>query len=249
MTGASHLKADAPCQDAHLCVAVQNGDGRNVLILAVADGAGSAKLGGEGAAIATKSIVAQAKAWLADDGSIRKLDQRRVSDWIDGVRECIASAAGEARLTMRDYASTLLFALVDEGASAFVQIGDGAIVTSEDPSLWDVQYWPQHGQYANQTFFVTDDEAHKNMKFAHGLQPVREIVVTTDGLERVLLDTIERRAHAPAFERMLQPLRNVASGGHNEGLSHALAAYLASPAVSTRTDDDVTLVIGARLGL
>lgn len=248
VAGASHRAAGTPCQDQHRCSVATDALGNATLIAVVSDGAGSARLGAAGAGLTTAGMHDAAAAWLADGGSIRTLTHERVAGWLEGVRAAIAAEAAAGGAEARDYAATLLIALIDEGAAAFGQIGDGAIVTSDTAGDWAAQFWPKHGVYANQTFFVTDEGAHERLSFAHSLYPICEVAVFTDGLERVLLDFAERRAHAPAFERMLTPLRAAGDGGHAEALSSALGGYLASPAVASRSDDDITLVIGTRRG-
>lgn len=247
VTGTSHASTGTGCQDAHRCGVITDTAGNSVLAVVVSDGAGSALMGAAGSAIVTSTMLEQATAWLSDGGTVRSLDASRVRDWLDGVRENIANEAGTAGMQMRDYAATLLLALVDDFHSAFAQMGDGAIVTSDKTGEWDPEFWPQHGMFANQTYFVTDDGAGERLTFAQGLRPIRELAVFSDGLERVLLNQAERRAHPPAFEKMLQPLRAVGDCGHASTLSEALSRYLASTPVTTRTDDDVTLVIASRI--
>ena len=67
---------------------------------------------------------------------------------------------------LRDYASTLLAALVGAEAAAFMQIGDGAIVIANRQSNgWAYLFWPQHGVFANTTNFVTSKDASQRMDF------------------------------------------------------------------------------------
>src|SRR6185436_9273324 len=61
VTGTSHLKSGLPCQDAHACRALPGG-----VILAVADGAGSAERSAEGARCAADSVLTALEASLAD---------------------------------------------------------------------------------------------------------------------------------------------------------------------------------------
>jgi hypothetical protein len=246
VTGTSHKASLKECQDAHRCAHLRGPRGNSVLAVVVSDGAGSAQAGAVGAAIVTSGLLARAEAWVGDGQTIGGLNRATFLSWLDGVRESIAEGACSDNLQMRDYAATLLFAMVDEHASVFAQIGDGALVTSDGPRDWAAQFWPQHGPYANQTYFVTDLPAHGQLSFAHGLQPVDELAVFTDGLERVLLDFAERRAHVPVFEKMLHPLRNSEGLGHVEALSAALTAYLTSAPIVARADDDLTLVIASR---
>jgi hypothetical protein len=246
VAGSSHVAVGAGCQDAHCC-SLMTGPGDNpVLVAIVSDGAGSAEQAATGSALVTASLMDQIAAWLASGGTVKTLQRRTVGEWLDGVRELIAVEAGTANLPMRAYAATLLLALTDDRNAAFAQIGDGAIVTADASGEWGCEFWPHHGIFANQTYFVTDDGVHANLRFAHGLQPVVELVVFSDGLERVLLNMDEHRAHAPAFDKMLHPLRAVGSSGHITDLSAALTRYLGTTAITSRTDDDVTLVIATR---
>lgn len=246
VAGTSHLASGTGCQDSHRCEVMTDAAGHDVFIAAVSDGAGSAKQGASGSAITTAVLMEQCSAWLRTSGTVRSLDADRMRDWLDGVRENIANEAGSTGLEMRDFAATLLFVAIDGTSSAFAQIGDGAIVTSEKPGEWDAEFWPQRGTYANQTYFVTDDTAHEQLLFAQSIRTNREVAVFTDGLERLLLNYAEHQAHGPAFEKMLQPLRTAESSGHIIALSDALSRYLTSSPVTTRTDDDVTLVIASR---
>jgi hypothetical protein len=246
IAGASHRAAETPCQDRHRCDLVAAGADNPTLIAVVSDGAGSARRGARGAELATELVAAEALVWLRGGGSVRDLDRTRVAGWLERVRAAIFGEAEACASEPRDFAATLLFALLDARTAAFGQIGDGAIVTSAEPGEWLTQWWPRHGTYANQTFFITDADAPERLAFGHSLFPITEVALFTDGLERVLLDFGVREPHGPAFESMLGPLRAADGAGHMERLSSALAGYLASPAVASRTGDDITLVIGTR---
>jgi serine/threonine protein phosphatase PrpC len=61
--GTSHLEKNTPCQDAHTCLQTPNGE----LLLAVADGAGSAERSQEGAQLAVKQAVSTLMSALQSD--------------------------------------------------------------------------------------------------------------------------------------------------------------------------------------
>ena len=246
VVGASHRAAGTPCQDRHRCELIAGTADNGTLVAVVSDGAGSARHGERGAALATELLSEAAAAWFRNGGSVRDLDRTRVVGWLERLRAAIAGEAEACGGEPRDFAATLLLACLDERTAVFGQIGDGAIVTSAKPGEWLAQWWPKHGIYANQTFFLTDADAPERLSFGHSLLPIGEVALFTDGLERVLLDFSVREPHGPAFERMLGPLRAAGGTNHVESLSGALAGYLASPAVASRTDDDITLVIGTR---
>ena len=105
--------------------------------------------------------------------------------------------------------------------------------------------WPQSGEYANCTWFVTDDELASRVEFA-SVEGVHEIALLTDGLQGLALRFLGREAHGPFFEPMFARLRRERSG-RGTRLDGELRAFLDSPAVNRRTDDDKTLVLATRL--
>src|SRR5262249_22636469 len=101
------------------------------------------------------------------------------------------------------------------------------------------------GEYAATTFFVTDDP-QPSIQFCFVDNPIQEIAVFSDGLERLVLDFSSHSAHAPFFEKMFAPL-STASTGRNRDLSRALKKFLDGPSVCDRTDDDKTLILARRM--
>jgi hypothetical protein len=243
--GASHEVASLPCQDVHRVMLITTGTDP-LLVVAVADGAGSASHAETGARVAVAAICELIAAWSAGGGNLSQLNWQGFSGWIDGVREQIAETASQTDGQMRDYACTLLVAVVGEGHAAFGQLGDGAIVVLTPEKEWSWVFWPQHGPYANTTYFVTDDTALDQFEFEVGERRIDEIGMFTDGLEQLVLNLQQRTVHEPFFKRMLYPLRRSNSVGMNRSLSEHLASYLSSPAVRERADDDVTLVLASR---
>ena len=71
---------------------------------------------------------------------------------------------------------------------------------------------------------------------------VLDAALLSDGLQLLALDYAHRAAHRPFFAPFLQALRSAPQGE----LTVPLAEYLASEAISRRTDDDRTLVLATR---
>ena len=245
VAGASHVAAKLPCQDAH--ATLLSGGPDPVLVIAVSDGAGSAVSGGTGAALTVAAIIEQAKAHFDHGGRTGELQQADIAAWLDGVRERIAEHAGCADAAMPDYAATLLVAILGPDAAVFAQIGDGAMVVAEADGGWTAVFWPQHGEYANTTYFVTEDRAHAQLEFVKRDCPIAEIAVFTDGLEQLALDHRTRAAHSPFFGRMLTPIRVAEGQGEKPDLSQFLQLFLTSPQITARAGDDLTLVVASRL--
>lgn len=156
-------------------------------------------------------------------------------------RRAIEDAARERNAPIREFACTLLGAIVTATWSLFVQIGDGAIVAANTEDFAPI-FWPSHGEYANETHFLTDAEPHHVQCLVTSDRPTR-LAMFTDGLERVALRIADRAAHQPFFGALFTSL--AAEHTSEAAFSHALHAWLASDRLSTRTDDDLTLVLAA----
>ena len=243
--GTSHEKTDAPCQDAGRCRVVRALDGREVLVAAVADGAGSATLSQEGAALAVKSFLEEFGAVAAMHSDLEDLDLRFVQEWVVRLNAEIVEMA-EAGRTSRDYACTFLGAVVGPDHAVYVQVGDGAIVASgPKPGVYDWVFWPQHGEFANQTNFVTMEQVLDVLEFRSVPGRIEEIALFSDGLERLVLNLAAKTVHSPALAPVFGWLAGTQPDAGGE-MSDALVAYLSSSHVNGRTDDDKTLVMATR---
>jgi hypothetical protein len=214
------------------------------LLAIVADGAGSASHGGRGAAIACETGSAAIEQWVQQATSLASLSPEAVTSWVSAIRQSLDHAAAAKGLTPRDFACTLLGAVIGVKAAVFFQIGDGAIVIGDGRDFQPV-FWPETGEYANMTYFVTDTDALDHLQVALVLSPPDEVAMFSDGLQRLALVYESQTAYTPFFEPMFTPLRQVELTACDR-LSDQLACFLASPKVNERTDDDKTLVLATR---
>jgi Protein phosphatase 2C len=250
VTGVGHRRREEPGQDVSACALVPGADGSELLVACVADGAGSAPRGGDGAraACATFADAVAADLTQGEASPVAGSDawSRFVADWLTGFHGAVAAQADSDGGRARDYACTFLGAVVAPDRAALVQIGDGAIVVDVgDPGEYRAFVWPQRGEYANETFFATDPAAFGLIACEVFDRRIEEIALLTDGLQGMVLDQQHQLPHAPFFGRMFRVLRG-APPGHSPTLSSALATFLGSPSVHQRTDDDVTLVLATR---
>lgn len=246
VVGTSHAKTGAPCQDAGSCRVVQAHDGRDVLLAAVADGAGSAKRSEAGAALAVGMFLDEFGEAVVADPDLRGLDQAFVAAWLDRVRDGIAALADTEGLEPRDFACTFLAAVVGQSHLVCFQVGDGAIVVA-DQEVGDYcwVFWPQHGEFANTTNFITQERVEEVLVFERSQRSIQEIALFTDGIERLVLDLSAKSVHAPALRPIFDWLASTEPAA-SDGPAAALVAYLDSEHVSRRTDDDKTLVMATR---
>jgi hypothetical protein len=152
------------------------------------------------------------------------------------------TASGE-NADLNDFACTFLGVAASETETVFVQIGDGAIVYSCEPDVFRLFAVPQQGEYANTTNFVTDKNASENLQFQYFENRIEELAIFTDGLQRLAIDFQSKQPHQPFFRSMLAPLR-VKHPATN--LEEKLSAFLNSPKINERTDDDKTLILASR---
>lgn len=245
VAGTSHRDAGHPCADACAVRVLPTSGGGRLLVAVAADGAGTSERAPEGARLACEAILEQAalRALEKKPRDLQELGRGDVLPWLDAVRRRIDGAASSQGLVSRDFSCTLLVALVDERSALFFQIGDGAIVYRGEDGAYAPALWPQNGEYANCTWFVTDGNAAARVQLA-AAPKVHEVALLTDGLQGLALRFVSREAHGPFFEPMFARLRAEAG---SDGLTGELRAFLESPAVNQRTDDDKTLVLATRL--
>jgi serine/threonine protein phosphatase PrpC len=227
-------------QDAFACF-LAGGDAPAFCAI-VCDGAGSAAYGGQGASLTCRILsVALRRHFcgrpdLPDDGQLWA--------WVDLARDAISAAAQRKGSNRRAFASTLVMLVVGVDGVLVGHIGDGAVVGREQDGLWRSLSWPDNGEYASTTYFVTDDPAPKLRlsRFDGGMDA---FALFSDGIEDLALDQKATIPHEPFFRTMIGPLDVAAEPGKNRRLSAALAQFLGSARVGERTDDDKSLILAS----
>lgn len=214
------------------------------MLLACADGAGSALRSEIGSRLACDSVIESAESWLADGTPPAKLQDSDLEAWVLEAIHRIIDEAERQQLRPRDLACTFLFAMISEHGAAFAQLGDGAIVVGVGEEYVPI-FWPQGGEYANQTFFLTDTEALTRVQYDRWNGPIDEVALFTDGIQSLVLHYASQSASTPIFARLFATLSQRPPGEPDEG-SFSLARFLDSPAVNQRTDDDKTLLLASR---
>jgi len=259
VAGTAHARAGEPCADASAVRVLKGRGGDSLLVAVAADGAGASARAKEGARLACDAIVDQARQWIsrplpkkrsrrgnaARPNDLSSFARDDVARFVDKARARLVAAARRESQDERDFSCTLLVALVDQHSGVFFQIGDGAIVYQAEDGRYVPALWPQSGEYANCTWFLTDPDASTRVQAARA-KGVHEVALLTDGLQGLALHFVSRAAHGPFFAPMFTRLRGIRPT-RPRGLAGELRAFLDSPAVNQRTDDDKTLVLATRL--
>ena len=244
--GTSHIKTGFPCQDSTGVEFVDTADGQ-VLVCAVSDGAGSAAHSDVGSRQAVIKSIELVRRFLSNGGQVGSIDAWTAVDWLASVRNSIFAIAEEANSTSREFACTLLVAIIAPETAAFFQIGDGAMVIScENEEAWSSVIWPQHGEYANSTTFVTSANSLEVMEFKRMDCRVERFASFSDGIENLVLHYATKAVHAPFFSGMVGPVEKLNVPGLSERLSRSLVDYLSSNEICDRTDDDKSLILASR---
>ncbi|MEZ1314806.1 PP2C family serine/threonine-protein phosphatase [Pseudomonas fluorescens] len=233
--GTSHMRMGTRKQDAYTVMRISP----HTFCAVVSDGAGSASYGGQGASLLCRSLMADFRTWFEHHDDLP--DGEVILCWIDQVRDRLSEAAARRGVTRRQFAATLVMLVVFKNCVLALQIGDSALVARKD-GVWEALCWPENGEFASTTYFVTDDPEVRLHTFHLDLE-YDAFALFSDGLESVALEHATQRPFARFFDPMIKPVDQVEGEGRLVELSGALARYLDSPAFCERTDDDKTLIL------
>lgn len=236
--GTSHANSGQPCQDycRHQKFVA---NGRHYIALALSDGAGSASHSHLGSKIAVKTALRTIAEIAKTDGNF---DKNAALDILKKSKQKVVQIAERQNLPPRQLACTLLFAVITQEESIFVQLGDGGWVALAGSSLMPVT-WPLRGEFANETFFLTSENHIENFQFEAVRFPLDAIAGFTDGIQPVALNYAARSAHKPFFEQLFKVLK---VSQEPEKLHTPLVDFLSVESLNERTDDDKTLILAAR---
>jgi len=234
--GTSHHKTGSPCQDAH-GYHVTN----EYVIVAVADGLGSAGKSLEGAGLAAKTAVEvlchRIKNKMPSDSSGWT---QVLTDTFIGVREALEKTAQASGSSLRDYHTTLIAVIVTNEWLAVGHIGDGAVVALFPGDAMETVSTPEQGEYVNEVTPITSPKALDLVRFAIFPAQVKAVALLTDGLQNLSINAATGKPFtpffAPFFEAAVQEIDTADA-------SIQLADFLSSDRVCAKTDDDKTLVI------
>lgn len=247
IVGSAHESGALPCQDSSISEVVRSKATGEILLAGVSDGAGSAKLSHIGSKIVLGTFLKICKAWIEEEGDIDP--EHLFQIWLEECRQTIHREAKKLGAEFRDFAATAILAVVWHNKAAFFQIGDGCIVVDcfddnlpEDYSSW--VFWNDRLDVeVNVTTFVTSYDAWRKAECVIYPVRVKHLALFTDGIEHGVMHNKTQSAHQKFFERCFNPLKN---RKNSDGISEALEKMLDSPAISSFSDDDKSLVLAVR---
>jgi hypothetical protein len=241
--GTSHLKTeDGVCQDAHRCVITQD-VGRITCV--VSDGAGSATRSADASRFICDQLVMLVSRAPEDDVHTEGYARRIISE----LRLALEELAEAEDVPLRQFACTLLVAIVTDSVCTFWQLGDGAICFREaGQEEYRVAIWPSKGEYANTTYFLTDSNASDELEWDSVEMQIADVAVFSDGLERLALNFKTQEAHTKFFTGLFPHLYHKPAGEALD-IQTQLAQFLTSDRINAKTDDDKTIILATRESL
>ncbi len=242
--GTSHQRRDESCQDYSCirCLPINKNSDRWFLFAAVADGAGTAKFSAKGARLAVHILEQEVQRCL--EKCETNLTTEMLKSAVLKTSNHIEDYASRSGHKSRDYASTLICTILLPDQAWHLQVGDGAAVFRYGQQR-NVDYWPAKGEYGNETFFITDENVLDQIHIRE-IQIPDEITLFTDGLESIALNLKSKEVHQPFYESFYRVLRQ-REAGFQKDLAKGLATWMQTDLVTSRSDDDKSLVLISRV--
>lgn len=229
--GKGHIKTGIPCQDKTYSLFL-NG----VRVIALADGAGSAKLSHYGAETSTKFICQELAEnfdsyFFNEDGLLVK--QLLIQKILKELTEKSKSLECE----LKDLASTLLVVAIKENNFIIFHIGDGIIGYLKNREL-KIASQPENGEFINTTVFTTSKDVIMTMKLIKGnLGDINGFVLMSDGTEESLYDK-RKKSLAEILKKIMESSLILDIEKLQEQLQHSFENI-----IREKTTDDCSIVI------
>lgn len=242
--GTSHETTDDPKQDT-VAVAEYSDGAASVMVMVVCDGAGSAKFSDIGSRIACYSAHRLIRSHIEDGKSISSIDKDLAEKWLLNIRQNIVAKCDSLETPPRELATTITIAILGVEFAILLMVGDSPCVLHNDGS-WIAPIWPQRGEYANQTYFVTQDLPLR-FEFSTIRKKINRCAIFSDGIEKLVMREKGKQVYQPFFDSAFHELTSDASAGRNREISRNISRFLSSDRVNQLTDDDKSLAIASRL--
>ena len=145
--------------------------------------------------------------------------------------------AATSGISLREYAATLTALIQANGRAASAQVGDGAGVVGAVAG-WMLTSEPQRGEHANETWFITQEDAIYRRCVSAEIIGVQRVMVGAEGMMGLTLKQPGNVRYAPYFDGALSGLESNHSRGKASGRCRIL---LLGNQVRLLTDDAVTM--------
>ena len=149
------------------------------------------------------------RAALENEQSICDLNESLAHEWLLAIRSRLLEKSRSLDVPVRELATTISIAILGHCSSVLIVVGDSPCVVY-DGDKWIAPIWPMNGEYANQTYFVTQDPVPV-WKFTHIANAIAKVAVFTDGIDKLVLRNRGKEVFDPFFDVVFGGLED--SGG------------------------------------
>lgn len=231
--GSSHLKNGKPCEDA---ATVTLSEDQQWAIAVLCDGAGSAEHAEEGAKftstyfhnslerISNKLNQNQPGPWLTDE----------IAQEIINLRSSLRKKVGDENI--HDYHCTLVACLLSDKGGFAIHIGDGVIFGESADRKEALISAPENGQYANETFFITEPHWIKHLRVTP-IPKMLWVALCTDGGAALAMQN--ERAIKKGF--VYPCIQAIQTDTTKIDANKVISEFLSDPLADAVTSDDKTL--------
>lgn len=226
------------------------------LIVAVSDGMGSAKYSHHSSRLLVDTVTQalrdaptpqkRIRLWR---GTLRKLfetprsTEAQLRRAVALGRRAIVQLAAKRRHALRDYACTLIVAVVDAAGWHVIHIGDGAAVGFRSVSDMKTLSRPFNGEYANSTSPITAHDWQRFLRFNGGPQRLTAVAVLSDGIQNLCINHQTGDPYPGFFQPLLQWFIDLPADADRNTLC---SQFLQQPKITGKSDDDLTLCVAWR---
>lgn len=229
--GRGHERKNIPVQDKILF------DRGETTVIALADGAGSAKLSHFGAEKTVETVCRLLQDnfdKIFNTGDVEEA-QQFIMDEIRAQLEALSTAHQEP---VAEFASTLLAVAVKNSQVLVVHLGDGEIGAIKNGEM-KVLSTSDNGEYANATYFTTSASATKQLKLfkSSAGEQFSAFFLMSDGAAHSLFSKRDNK-----FAPFIEKLANQAKVHREEVLNHLLKESF-EKLIKQRTNDDCSLIM------
>jgi serine/threonine protein phosphatase PrpC len=246
--GTSHQEEKIPCQDyGHYRIF------NDVIVGAVADGAGSAKYSHIGSKVAVETTLKylstiseylqqRKRCWQRVSQPLSEQEAKKLfTKTVNHVISDLTKQAANKDYSVSDLACTLLVFVATPEWVAAMQIGDGFIVMSSQNKEYQMLFKPDKGEFFNETTFVTSVSGLEEMQVQVFSGKQEFICAATDGLEKVAIRFSDWQPFPPFFKPLEEYLRQTDQPGCDG--DNYIMDFLDSDRLNARTSDDKTLLL------
>lgn len=236
--GRGHVKENIPCQDKTYALHISD-----IHVIALADGAGSARLSHLGAEYVTRYM----SECLADSFAVYFNEEDGVAvkrKIVNNLKKQLGKLSKIYGCEIRDFASTLLLVAIKGGQYILIHIGDGVIGYLKDDEL-KIASQPENGEFANTTVFTTSQDVLHSMKILKGnLGNIEGFILMSDGSESSLYNKKEK-VLAPILKNIMFFSRLLHSEYIEEQLKESFETIIKQ---ATMDDCSIAMLIKDKVG-